>query len=263
MPDEVQWHWKDARSANHRFAVDDERAVEAEYQRCKAANVSTGAATFNGSSYSLDFAKMEQTNTSTGKSRPLERKSIPVPETAQRKRAREEDQAAAAVAARPAVAAAAAVSAPFLRPRGDRARAVADAHLKEYDSDDSDDCRKNRPKAAKYAHLKHGDIVYGPGAYRGSQTYFVVQKGTKTSLVRDVDWSGYAQALSNVTYQIEDPLDFYSASPQQPTFISLQRPHHDAVIRRLIGDVRFRKLSRTHEIVWDTINDEEAGGGEE
>lgn len=108
----------------------------------------------------------------------------------------------------------------YLRPRGDRARAVASAaNLEGIDGTVSGACPE------EINGLAHGDLVYKADGYRGTQTWVVDSSAggpdggsaagssgtTNIRLVLTCDDSGYCEIPAVVSAGIEDPLDFYSA----------------------------------------------------
>jgi len=92
----------------------------------------------------------------------------------------------------------------FLRPAGERAKAVPYANSQE----EHDPTYK--PPGKFWDSLRHGDIVYYQEGYRGMETFVVTEfPGQKRDAVNLCDGAGYAEIPKDVARYIEDPLTFY------------------------------------------------------
>ena len=112
--------------------------------------------------------------------------------------------------------------------------------------------------------LRHGDIVYNPDGYRGTDTWVVDETDGSTTLVYAADEGGYAEITKDIAAGLEDPLSFYASFTddciyQGITTIVLSPKIHDKTIRKITGG---RSVSLLSDVWWSsyrgytmTVND--------
>ena len=106
------------------------------------------------------------------------------------------------------------------------------------------------------ANLRHGDILYNPDGYRGSDTWVVSENGKVRSVIYASDDAGYAEIAKAIAARIEDPLDFYAGFTDENiyqgiTTIVYSPKVHDKALRKITGG---RSICPSRDVWWSSYS---------